>query len=367
MVTREDLLKTPVEQIDLSKVGRVTDLVESWKRGSIQGRSLGKCASVYENMVQDPVRPTVIMGLSGCMIAGAQRFVIRDLIKEGLIDCLVSTGAQLYQDFYQAMGYQHYMGTPDADNVALHEHWIDRLYDTYVDELAFRKTDHFIAEMTENLPPGNYSSREFLHEMGRIAYERGDRGIMATCYELGVPMFSPALNDSSIGIGLTVYYKKMIESGKRESMVRIDPIRDNWELTQIKGKSPKTGIVYIGGGTPKNYINDVEVIAEETGFDVAGHEYGFQITVDAPHWGGLSGSTLEEAQSWGKIHAEADKATVYGDATIMLPLIAAHMLQKGLHKDRLRVKYTWDIDTLVSVEHVPIGAVRTVEAAAQAS
>lgn len=358
MVTREELLKTPVEQIDLSKVETVSELVEAWKRGSIQGRNLGKCASVWENMLQDPVRPTVIMGLSGCMMAGAQRFILRDLIRDGLVDCLVSTGAQLYQDFYQAMGYQHYVGDVNADNVALHEHWIDRLYDTYVDELAFRKTDHYIAEMTEKLPPGNYSSREFLHEMGRIAYEKGDRGIMATCYELNIPMFSPALNDSSIGIGLTVYYKKMIESGKRDSMVRIDPIRDNWELTQIKGRSPKTGIVYIGGGTPKNYINDVEVIAEETGFDVAGHEYALQITTDAPHWGGLSGSTLEEAQSWGKIHADATKATVYADATIALPLIAAHLFQKGLAKDRVRVKYHWDIDTLERIEHVPLAEAR---------
>lgn len=362
MVSREDLLKTPVEQIDLSKVERVTDLVEAWKKGSIQGRNLGKCASVYENMLQDETRPTVIMGLSGCMMAGAQRFVIRDMVREGIVDCLVSTGAQLYQDFYQAMGYDHYVGDVDADNVALHEHWIDRLYDTYVDELAFRKTDHYIAELTESLEPGNYSSREFLHELGRVAYEKGDRGIMATCYELGIPMFSPALNDSSIGIGLTVYYKKMVEAGKRDSMVRIDPIRDNWELTQIKGKSPKTGIIYIGGGTPKNYINDVEVIAEETGFDVAGHEYAFQITVDAPHWGGLSGSTLEEAQSWGKIHADATKATVYGDATIMLPLVVSHILQKGVHKDRLRVKYHWDVDHLEKIEHVAPSKARTVTA-----
>lgn len=358
MVTREELLKTPVQQIDLSKIDKVTDLVEAWKRGSIQGRNMGKCASVWENMVQDPVRPTVILGLSGCMIAGAQRFILRDLVKAGLVDCVVSTGAQLYQDFYQAMGYEHYVGDINADNVALHTHMIDRLYDTYVDENAFRETDHYIAELTEGLPAGNYSSRQFLHEMGRVAYEKGDRGIMATCYELGIPMFVPALNDSSIGIGLTVYYKKMIESGKRDDMVRIDPIRDNWELTQIKGKSPKTGIIYIGGGTPKNYINDVEVIAEETGFDVAGHEYAFQITTDAPHWGGLSGSTLEEAQSWGKIHAEAKKATVYADATIVLPLLAAHMFQKGFAEGRSRVRFVWDVDTLVAVEHVPLEEIK---------
>ncbi len=354
MVTREDLLKTPVEQVDLSKIERITDLVEAMKRGSIQGRNLGKVASVLENMIGDPVRPTVILGISGCMIAGGQRLVLRDLVKSGLVDCIVSTGAQVYQDFYQAMGYDHYVGDVDADNVLLHELMIDRLYDTYVDEDAFRKTDHQIAKLTESMPGGNISSRVFMDRLGKVAHENGDDGILATCHRLGVPCFVPALNDSSIGIGLTIYYKKMREAGRDDEMVRIDPIRDNWELTQIKGKSPKTGVFYIGGGVPKNYVNDVEVIAEETGFDVAGHEYAVQITTDVPHWGGLSGSTLEEAQSWGKIHAEATKATVYAEATLVLPMLVKHLLQKGLDKGRTRVRYHWDEDRLERVEHVAL-------------
>lgn len=354
MVSREDLLKTPVEQIDLSKIERITDLVEAYKRTSIQGRNLGKVASVLENMVTDPVRPTVILGITGCMMAGGMRFVLRDLVKHGLVDCIVSTGAQVYQDFYQAMGYDHYMGDVNADNVMLHELMIDRLYDTYVDEEAFRKTDHFIAGLTEKMPPGNISSRMFMDRMGQVAHERGDEGILATCHKLGVPVFVPALNDSSIGIGLTIYYKKMREEGRDSEMVRVDPIRDNWELTQIKGKSPKTGVFYIGGGVPKNYVNDVEVIAEETGFDVAGHEYAVQVTTDVPHWGGLSGSTLEEAQSWGKIHAEATKATVYSEATLVLPMLVKHLLQKGLHEQRKRVRFRWDEDRLEGIDHVAL-------------
>jgi deoxyhypusine synthase len=352
MVSREDLLKTPIQQIDLSKIETVSDLVEAYKRTSIQARNLGKVASVLENMIQDESRPTVILGITGCMMAGGQRLVLRDMIKHGLVDCIVSTGAQLYQDFYQAMGYDHYVGDVNADNVLLHELMIDRLYDTYVDEEAFRRTDHYIAELTEKMPPGNISSRIFMDRLGKVAHEKGDEGILATAHRLGVPCFVPALNDSSIGIGLTVYYKKMREAGRDQEMVRVDPIRDNWELTQIKGKSPKTGVFYIGGGVPKNYVNDVEVIAEETGFDVAGHEYAVQITTDVPHWGGLSGSTLEEAQSWGKIHKEATKATVYSEATLVLPMLTKHLLQKGLHKDRKRVRYVWDEDRLERIEHV---------------
>lgn len=349
MVSRKDLLSTPIHQIDLSQVKNLTDLVEQMKGASIQARNLGRCASVYENMLMDADRPTVILGLSGALIAGGLRLVVRDMVAHGIVDCVVSTGAVLYQDFYQAMGHQHYRGDPGMDNVKLREFFIDRIYDTLVDEEKFRETDAYIARLTEQLEPRGYSTREFLGYMGEIAHQRGDRGILATCHELGVPCFVPALNDSSIGIGLTEHYAK--HRGKPK--FHLDPIRDNFELTQIKGKSKKTGVIYVGGGTPKNYVNDVEVIAEVLGYDVAGHEYALQVTTDAPHWGGLSGSTLEEAQSWGKIHREASKATVYCEATLALPLIVGHVLQKGLHKGRRRIKFVWEGDELREIKLAP--------------
>lgn len=348
MATRKQILSTPIQQIDLTQIRTVTDLVEAMKHASIQARNLGKCASVYENMLLDPARPTVIMGLSGALIAGGLRLVLRDMVKNGIVDCIVSTGAVLYQDFYQAMGYQHYRGDPNMDNLELRKHFIDRIYDTLVDEEKFRETDHYIGQMTEQLEPRGYSTREFLGFLGEIAYKKGDRGILATCYELNVPCFVPALNDSSIGIGLTEHY----HNNRNKPRFYLDPIRDNYELTQIKGKSKKTGVIYIGGGTPKNYINDVEVIAEVLGYDVAGHEYAFQITTDVPDTGGLSGSTLEEAQSWGKIHRDATKATVRSEATLALPLIVAHILQKGIHKGRRRIQMEWKGDTLTEINLV---------------
>lgn len=348
MVARKDILSTPVEQIDLSKVKTVTDLVEAYKGASIQARAMGRCASVYENMLTDPVRPTVILGLSGALIAGGLRLVLRDMVKHRIVDCIVSTGAVLYQDFYQAMGYEHYKGDPGVDNLKLREHFIDRIYDTYVDERKFREVDHYIGKLVEELDPRPHSTRELLGRLGELAHRKGDRGILATAWAEGVPCFVPALNDSSIGIGLTEHYKE----NRGKERFSLDPIRDNYELTQIKGKSKKTGVIYVGGGTPKNYINDVEVIAEVLGYDVAGHEYAFQITADAPHWGGLSGSTLEEAQSWGKIHKEATKATVYSEATIALPLLVGHILQKGVHNGRKTVEFDWDGDTLDDVRVV---------------
>jgi deoxyhypusine synthase len=348
LVTRKQLLSTPIQQIDLSQIKTVSDLVEAYKGASIQARNLGKCATVYENMLMDSARPTVILGLSGPLIAAGLRLVIRDMVRHGIVDCIVSTGAVLYQDFYQAMGYQHYKGDPGMDNLELRKHFIDRIYDTLVDEEKFREVDHYIGQITEQLEPRGYSTREFLRFMGEVAYKKGDRGILATCYELDIPCFVPALNDSSIGIGLTEYY----HAHRNKPRFHLDPIRDNYELTQIKGKSKKTGVIYLGGGTPKNYINDVEVIAEVLGYDVAGHEYAFQVTADVPDWGALSGSTLEEAQSWGKIHREASKATVRAELSLALPLLVGHVLQKGLHRGRRRIQMVWKGDTLAEIRLV---------------
>jgi deoxyhypusine synthase len=372
MASRNQILSAPVDQIDLSNVRTVTDLMEAYKGASIQARAMGRCATVFENMLTDPARPTVIIGLSGALIAGGLRLVLRDMVRHRLVDCIVSTGAVLYQDFYQAMGYQHYRGDPGADNLELRKHFIDRIYDTYVDEAKFREVDHYIGKLVEDLEDRPYSTREFFTALGELAWRKGDRGILATAYSEGVPCFVPALNDSSIGIGLTEHY--VAHRGKKR--FSLDPIRDNYELTQIKGMSTKTGVIYVGGGTPKNYINDVEVIAEVLGYDVAGHEYAFQVTADAPHWGGLSGSTLEEAQSWGKIHREATKATVYSEATLALPLLVGHILQKGVHKGRKQVVFEWDGDELRKVRLAARrkaavaarnGAVKTAAAKASAS
>ncbi|PKK85614.1 MAG: deoxyhypusine synthase [Thermoplasmata archaeon HGW-Thermoplasmata-1] len=350
--TRDELLSTPVRQIDFDSINTVSELVEAMKHSSIQSRNIGKCVSVYENMLENATRPTIIMGLSGALIAGGMRKIIRDMIERGIVDCLVSTGAIMYQDFYQALGHNHYRGHPEADNLLLREHFIDRIYDTYVDEGKFRETDSLIGTLTEELEPRGYSTREFLFFLGKKAAERDPNSILGTAYRHGVPIFVPALNDSSIGIGLTEYYAR----NKGKPKMTIDPIRDNYELTQVKAKSGKTGVIYVGGGTPKNYINDVEVIAEVLGYGCEGHEYAFQITSATPHDGGLSGSTLDEAQSWGKLHREATKATVYVEATIGLPLIAGSVLQRmrdeGYLAGRKRVKFVWDGDEIEEVKLV---------------
>ncbi|MBM5804922.1 MAG: deoxyhypusine synthase [Candidatus Verstraetearchaeota archaeon] len=330
---RRSLLKEPVEPVDLEKATTIKDLVEAWKKGGIQSRRIAECTIVYENMLLDKDRPTVMLGLSGALIAGGLRKVIRDMISKGIVDVVVSTGAILYQDYYAAQGFRHYKGTPHADDERLHDLYIDRIYDSYVDEIGFVECDDRISEFSAKLEPRNYSTREFLHLMGSTL--KDEDSILFHAYRYGVPVFCPAIADSSIGIGLAGYFRWAKEKGK--PTFTIDVMKDNYEIAQIVLKSKKTGSIYVGGGVPKNYINDAAVMLDYT----KGHSYAFQITADAPHWGGLTGSTLDEAKSWGKVAKRATRATAYAEATIALPLIVGYILQKGVHKERSRLRFSW--------------------------
>jgi len=338
MVKRTDLLKKPIRQIDLERTETIHDLMEAFKGASIQARSLGECATVWENMLKDRDRPTIILGLSGALIAGGMRKVIRDMIKYRLVDVIATTGAVMYQDFYQARGHQHFKGDPAMDDVQLRKFMIDRIYDTLVDEVKFEETDREIARMTEKLDARAYSSREILELLGKAA-EKDDNSILGTAYKMGVPVFSPALNDSSIGIGLTIYHAK----NRTKPHAVLDSIKDNYELLSIIYKSKKTAAVYIGGGTPKNWVNDGVVMANYTSDrEIEGHSYAIQLTTDSAHWGGLSGSTLKEAQSWGKVSKEATKAMAHVEATVGLPLLVGHLMQSGIWKGRKSLKFDWD-------------------------
>ena len=339
---KKKLLTKPVRQCDLSGVSNLTDLLEAYADMSIQARNLGGCFKVYEAMLADRNRPTIMLGLAGPLIAGGLRRVIRDMIEHRLVDVVVSTGAILYQDFFQVRGFNHWRGTADADDAVLREFFIDRIYDTYVDEEAFWKTDTWIGHFAEMLGPGRFSSRSFLQELSAHAAQ-DENSILGTAYRRGVPVFCPALNDSSIGIGLTEHYRRCRLNGIEP--ITIDSIRDNYELTQIVVKSKKTAAVYIAGGVPKNYINDSMVMAYIFGAERS-HSYAIQLTTDAPHWGGLSGSTLDEAKSWGKINTKATSQMAFVEPTVSLPLLVGAILQKKLTDRRSRLRFKWEEDVL---------------------
>ena len=351
MVKKSDIMKEKVKAIDFDQISTVADLVDAYKDSSVQSRALATCAIALENAMKDEARPTIVIGLAGPLVAAGLRKVIADLIRYGIVDAVVSIGAIPYQDFYQAKGYSHYKCSPRIDDLKLREFFIDRIYDTLVDENKFRETDAVIGKIAGELEPRGYSSREFMQILGSHC-AKDESSILGTAYRFGVPIFVPALNDSSIGIGLTGLYVERRKKG--EDFMRIDPIRDNWELTQIKIHSEKTAVIYIGGGVPKNYIQQTEVIAETLGYDRGGHHYAIQITTDAPQWGGLSGCTFEEAQSWGKVNRDATKAVAYVEASIGLSLMAGYILQKKLWKGRKRLRYDWQDDELKSIKQVPL-------------
>ena len=338
---RREFLKKTVRSVDVTKVRGLGNLLEQFQTTSIQARNLGRCLEVWENALTDRKRPTILLGLSGPLIAAGLRKVLRDLVDWGVVDVVVSTGAVLYQDLYQSIGGQHWIGTPTADDVRLRDLYLDRIYDTYVDELKFEDTDREIGRITESFPRRPASSREFLAFLG--ARFPDPASILATAARRGIPVFSPALIDSSIGIGLTLYYQA---NRGRSDRFFLDAVRDNYELVQILAHSPRTAVVYIGGGTPKNWINDGIVMANYAfGREGEGHFYALQITTDVPHWGGLSGSTLDEAQSWGKISRTATRATAHVDASIGLPLLAGALWnRRSRWRKRPRLRFDWSGD-----------------------
>lgn len=347
---KQSLLTTAVNAPRIHGGLTVADLVDGMKGMSIQARNIGLCAAVLDRMMMDKDRPTVFLGLAGPLIAAGLRSVIRDLIAGGYVDVVVSTGAIVYQDIYQARGFQHYQGTPQSDDAELRSLYIDRIYDTYVDEERFWQTDIWCGQIADELSPGAYSSRQYLEHLGSYLNDR--QSIVGTCYRLGLPIFCPAINDSSIGIGLTHHRHRCKQ--ERRAGIMIDSIQDNYELTQIVVRSKKTAAIYVAGGVPKNYINDSIVMSYIFGLQ-RGHSYAIQVTTAVTADGGLSSSTLGEAQSWGKIRTDADFAMAWVEPSVAVPLLAGYLFDRHPASARQRLSFSWDGDVLAKLSRPRAG------------
>lgn len=334
MDERKKYLENPITQLDITNNMTVAQLVDRFSGMSIQARNLGAAARVWEQMLKDAHRPTIFLGLTGPLIAAGLRKVISDLIKDNLVDVVVSTGAIIYQDFLYSLGAQHFQGFLGANNKELRKLRINRIYDVFTDDLLFEDADNHIDNFTQRLKPGNYSSRQFLDELANEVND--ENSILKASRDTGVPIFVPALNDSSIGIGLTKYWA----NSQGQPRVTIDAIKDNYEIVQIILEAQATGAVYIGGGVPKNFVNDAIVMAN---FDfnaaVDGHSYAIQVSTAIPMDGGLSGSTLNEAVSWGKIKDETRNVMVFQEASIGLPLLYGYLKEKNITKNRKRLAF----------------------------
>jgi deoxyhypusine synthase len=310
-------LSTPVEPFRVDGSLNSRQLLERMSKTSFQGRNLGMAFSIWKEMIEDGAY--IFFGLAGAMVPAGMRRAVVFLLHNGLINCLISTGANLFHDCHETLGRKHFQGSAAANDELLREHQVDRIYDTFASDLEFQQTDRFISEFAAALPRDHpYTTREFLRLLGeRLTKESNEEGILTAAAEAEVPVYCPAIGDSSIAIALAV------GDPERPPAVQFDVVADVRETADLAAEADATGVIYVGGGTPKNFIQQTEVTAALRGDEVSGHRYAVQITADAPHWGGLSGCTFSEAQSWGKISAGARKVSVHCDATIALPLLAS--------------------------------------------
>jgi len=292
---------------------------------AFQARNLARAASILDLMQQDK-ECAVILTLAGSLISAGLKQVIIDLIDNHMVDAIVSTGANIVdQDFFEALGFKHYKGTPFIDDAILRDLHVDRIYDTYIDEDDLRVCDETMGKIADSMQPGAYSSREFIVEMAKYieANNLDKNSIVYKSYEKGVPIFCPAFSDCSAGFGLVFH-----QWHNPDNHVAIDSVKDFRELTKIKIENDKTGIFMIGGGVPKNFTQDIVVAAEVLGYeDVSMHTYAVQITVADERDGALSGSTLKEASSWGKVDTVYEQM-VFAEATVAMPLIAGYAYHK---------------------------------------
>ena len=324
---KDQILATPTRPVTIDGRKNVAALLEKMQGISFQGRNLATAYQIWRKMLQG--RVMIMMGMSGAMVPAGMRRLVVYLIKNRLIDCLVSTGANFFHDMHESIGRHHFQCSPDVDDVQLQEHLIDRMYDTLVDEEEFREEDAFLGRFAASLDTSRpYTTREFLYLVGKEISKRArEDGIVTAAYKARIPLYCPAIGDSSIGIGIAEHrFIKNIN-------FTFDIIGDVLETARLAGESPATGVVYFGGGTPKNFIQQSEVTATFMRQAASGHKYALQVVTDAPHWGGLSGCTFEEAQSWGKIAHDAHMVTVHCDSTIAMPILVTALSE---NKDLIR-------------------------------
>jgi deoxyhypusine synthase len=340
--SKDEFLKETIKSLDLEKTQTISELLNAFSRTSFQSRTLAMCANIFVDMLEDPERPTIFLSIAGAMVPAGMKGVVSTTVRRNMVDVIVSTGANMYHDFVEAFGEHHYVGSPDADDVLLRREGIDRIYDTFANEAKFGVVENMVtyfADKLANEKIGNISSRQFLQGLGELIDEKAlsenkNDSIIWNCWKKGVPIFVPALNDSSLGLALTEHYVQFLKKG--QSPLTIDQIKDNYEILNIKRAASRTGVIYIGGGVPKNYVQQTAFLERHFGIPDSEHEYGFQITTDSPQWGGLSGCTFREGVSWGKEKPGGKYATCYCDATIAFPLIVKAVLERCRNLDKRR-------------------------------
>lgn len=334
--TKAELLSRPVEHIDITSFD-ARPIIDSMRKMSFTSRDTARAADIYNMMLEDK-SCSVILTLAGSTSAAGCMQVYVEMVKRGMVDAIVATGASIVDmDFFEALGFRHYQGDASGtDDKTLRGLYIDRIYDTYIDEEELQACDHTIKEIADSLKPKPYSSREFIREMGRWLKTNSKKkdSLIEAAFDHDVPIFCPAFTDSSAGFGLVVHQME-----RPDNHLTLDSIRDFRELTDIKIKAGTTGLFMVGGGVPKNFVQDTVVCAEIMGKEVDMHKYAVQITVADARDGACSSSTLKEACSWGKVDT-AYEQMVFAEATSVVPLIMSDAYHRGHWKGRKERRFS---------------------------
>ena len=333
--SKKDFLSKEVEHIDIASFD-ARKIISSMAKMSFVSRETANAANIFNQMIEDK-DCTIFLTLAGSTSAAGCMHVYRDMIKYNMVDAIVATGASIIDmDFFEALGFKHYQGSQFQNDTELRKNYIDRIYDTYIDEDELQMCDKAICEIADKLEPRSYTSREFINEIGKYLKTNAKKkdSLIETAYDNRVPIFCPAFTDSSAGFGLVMHQEK-----NPKKHLTIDSVREFRELTEIKIRSKGSGLFMIGGGVPKNFIQDTVICAELLGKDVDMHKYAVQITVADSRDGACSSSTLKEASSWGKVDITKEQM-VFAEATSVLPLIASDAYHKGNWKKRSRKNFS---------------------------
>ncbi len=332
---KKDLLSQEVEHIDITKFDS-RELISSMNKMSFVSREIANAANIYNEMLEDK-DCTIFLTLAGSTSAAGCMHIYRDLVKYNMVDAIVATGASIIDmDFFEALGFKHYQGSQFQDDTELRDNYIDRIYDTYIDEDELQMCDKTIEEIADKLEPKSYTSREFIFEIGKYLKTNAKKkgSLIEMAYDNNVPIFCPAFTDSSAGFGLVMHQER-----NPKNHITMDSIREFRELTEIKIRSKGSGLFMIGGGVPKNFIQDTVICAELLGKNVDMHKYAVQITVADSRDGACSSSTLKEASSWGKVDVTKEQM-VFAEATSVLPLITSDAYHRGAWKSRNKKEFS---------------------------
>ena len=290
---KSDFLKDPIKHIDIKSFDS-TRIIEAMREMSFTARDTARATDIFNTMINDD-DCTIILCIAGSTSAAGCMQIYVDMVKHNMVDVIVATGAAIVDmDFFEALGFRHYKGSPVVDDKKLRELYIDKIYDTFIDEEQLQICDNTIKEIADSLTPGPYSSRDFIRQMGKYLVDKAKKknSLVQAAYENDVPIFCPAFSDSSAGFGLVKH-----QAENKEQYVSIDSVKDFRELTEIKVDSPVSGLFIVGGGVPKNFAQDTVICAEVLGKTTNMHKYAVQITVADVRDGACSGSTLKEAHS----------------------------------------------------------------------